>query len=142
MRKHHPASIRSRPSPLERALPQDFRSRLEAARLELRALFRAADQLGIASELPEEILRLFELDADFAEALHVMDIPPYDIDVYAMLRDTENSLATLAPARSEFLAKLEGVERRRLDARAAAVRATLLRQDAYIDIPGRDPRVG
>jgi hypothetical protein len=140
MRKSPHRSATAGPSVLERALPPSFRGRLEAARLDLRALFRAADQLGIAHDLPDEITQLFELDADLAEALHVMDLAPGGIDVRAMLRDTEASLASIAASRAEFLDSLAGPARKRLQARVPAVRATLLPQDAYIDIPGRDPR--
>ena len=140
MRKSPHRSATAEPSVLERALPPGFRGRLEAARLDLRALFRAADQLGIAHDLPDEVTHLFELDADFAEALHVMDLAPGGIDVRAMLRDTEASLARIAASRAEFLDSLAGPARERLEARVPAVRATLLPQDAYIDIPGRDPR--
>ena len=140
MRKSPQRSATAGPSVLERALPPGFRGRLEAARLDLRALFRAADQLGIAHDLPDEITQLFELDADFAEALHVMDLAPGGIDVRAMLRDTEASFARIAASRAEFLDSLAGPARKRLEARVPAVRATLLPQDAYIDIPGREPR--
>ncbi len=140
MRKSPHRSATAGPSRLEQALPPGFRGRLEAARLDLRALFRATDQLGIAHDLPDEITQLFELDADFAEALHVMDLAPGGIDVRTMLRDTEASLARIAASRAEFLDSLAGPTRKRLEARVPAVRATLLPQDAYIDIPGRDPR--
>jgi hypothetical protein len=142
MPSHRPRRSIATPSEIERALPAGFRSRLEAARLDLRALFRAVDQLGIAQDLPDEIQRLFELDADFAEALHVMDLSPHDIDVRAMLRDTEASFAEVTAARAEFLATLAAPDRKRVNARTPAVRATLSPQDAYIDIPGRDPRAG
>jgi hypothetical protein len=51
----------------------DLRSRLEAARLDLLALFRALDRMDLtAREIPQLILRqLFELDADYAEALWI-----------------------------------------------------------------------
>ena len=140
MRKSPHRSATAGPSLLERALPPGFRGRLEAARLDLRALVRAADQLGIAHDLPDETTQLFELDADFAEALHVMDLAPGGLDVRAMLRDTEASFARIAASRAEFLDSLAGPARERLEARVPAVRATLLPQDAYIDIPGRDPR--
>ena len=49
----------------------DLRSRLEAARLDLLALFRALDQMELSSaEIPQRLMRqLFEMDADYAEAL-------------------------------------------------------------------------
>ena len=45
--------------------------RLEVARLDLLALFRALDRMDLSpAEIPQRLLRqLFELDADFAEAL-------------------------------------------------------------------------
>jgi hypothetical protein len=138
-----PAAPRSRKlSATERALPPGLRGRLETARLELRALFRAADQVHIAQSLPDELHRLMELDADFAEALHVMDLSPPGIDARAMLRDTLASLDELADARDDFLDSLEAKQRKRLEAHLPSVRAGLPPEAAYIDIPGRDPTAG
>ena len=52
-------------------IPMDLRSRLEAARLDLLALFRALDQMELSpAEIPQRLMRqLFEMDADYAEAL-------------------------------------------------------------------------
>lgn len=52
-------------------IPADLRSRLESARLNLLALFRALDQMDLTpAEIPQRLMRqLFELDADYAEAL-------------------------------------------------------------------------
>ncbi|HMC60285.1 MAG TPA: hypothetical protein VKJ01_13930, partial [Candidatus Solibacter sp.] len=49
----------------------DLRPRLETARLDLLALFRALDRMDLSpAEIPQQLLRqLFELDADYAEAL-------------------------------------------------------------------------
>lgn len=127
------------PSAFERTLPPGLRHRLEVARLELRTLFRAADQLHVGQHLPDELQRLFELDADFAEVLHLMDMAPRTIDTRAMLRDTESSFNAVAPARAEFLATLRPPERKRFEAHVLTVRATLLPTAAYVDIPGRDP---
>jgi len=54
-----------------RKSPGDLGARLEAARLDLLALFRALDRMHLsAGEIPQRLLRqLFELDADYAEAL-------------------------------------------------------------------------
>jgi hypothetical protein len=51
--------------------PGDLRARLEAARLDLLALFRALDRMDLsAQEIPQRLLRqLFERDADYVEAL-------------------------------------------------------------------------
>ena len=55
--------------------PAGFRARLEGARLDLLALFRALDRMDLApAEIPQRSIRqLFELDADFAEALWALD---------------------------------------------------------------------
>lgn len=47
-------------------IPVDLRARLEAARLDLLALFRALDRLDLSpAEIPQRLIRqLFELDAD------------------------------------------------------------------------------
>lgn len=139
MRPNDGVSRNRKPSAFERGLPPDLRQRLENARLDLRALFRAADQLLIGQRISEELNRLFELDADFAEVLHLMDLPPRGIDVRAMLRDTEISFRSIPTARVEFLATLCTPERKDLEAQASRVRTALAPQDAYIDIPGRDP---
>ena len=59
-------------SPLE--IP-DLRARLEVARLDLLALFRALDRMDLSpDEIPQALLRqLLERDADFAEALWALD---------------------------------------------------------------------
>ncbi len=63
-------------------IPTDLRARLETARLHLLALFRALDRLDLsASEIPQRLLsQLFELDADFAEALWALDQPSHSLD--------------------------------------------------------------
>ena len=78
-------------------IPTDLRARLETARLHLLALFRALDRLDLsASEIPQRLLhQLFELDADFAEALWALDQPSHSLDFRAMLRDTLESLEQL-----------------------------------------------
>ena len=128
-----------RPTAFERGLPAGLRQRLENARLDLRALFRASDQLHIGQKLPREMRRLFELDADFAEVLHLLDLAPRGIDQRAMLHDTEASFRAIPAARADLLATLREPVRQRLEAHVPTVRAGLGPQDAYIDIPGRDP---
>ena len=132
----------SKPSAFEQGLPPGLRQRLENARLELRALFRAADQLFLGQHISPELNLLFELDADFAEVLHLMDLAPRGIDVKAMLRDTEDSFLSVADARADFLASLRTPQRKSLQIQASNVRVALLPEDAYIDIPGRDPNAG
>jgi hypothetical protein len=76
------------------AIPKDLRTRLEAARLDLLALFRTLDRMNLsAGEIPQRLLQqLFELDADYAEALWALDQPAGSLDRHAThLEDTASS---------------------------------------------------
>ena len=66
-------------------IPMDLRSRLEAARLDLLALFRALDQMELSpAEIPQRLIgQLFEMDADYAEALWALDQPPGSLSTAA-----------------------------------------------------------
>jgi len=119
-----------------------LRPRLEQARLDLLALFRALDQLHLSQELPDELHDLFVLDADFAEALCVLDQPSRPLDWTAMKRDTLASLEEINAARQYFLDGLPPKPRNKLEARTQMLRADLKPEDAYLLIPGRDPQVG
>lgn len=119
-----------------------LRPRLELARLELRALFLALDQLRFAQDLPEEVHVLLELDADFAEALCVLDQPARNLNWAAMTRDTLASLEELDPARQYLLDLLPPASRSQLVARTDLLRSELKPEDAYRLIPGRDPQAG
>jgi hypothetical protein len=127
---------------VERHVPPDLRRRLEAARLDLLGLFRALDSLHIAAYLPDELRDLFELDADFAEALAVLDHSVQGYDLVALQRDTLASLDDLLSAKADFLVTLDPNERARLDSRLPVVHATLDPREAYHDIPnsGAYPR--
>ncbi|MGQ0505771.1 MAG: hypothetical protein ACT4TC_10670 [Myxococcaceae bacterium] len=116
-----------------------MRGRLETARLELRALYRALDRLLLAQDFPDELRQLAELDADFGEALWVLDRPRSNFDMAAMTRDTEASLARLPASTDAFLGRFDAWTRARLVERAAATRTTVQQEDAYLDIPGREP---
>src|SRR6202161_3442563 len=85
-------------------IPVDLRARLEAARLDLLALFRALDRMHLAPEqIPQRLIRqLFELDADYVEALWALDQPPGKLNPRAMLRDTLAALEQLPAACSRF----------------------------------------
>ena len=85
-------------------IPSDLRARLEAARLDLLALFRALDRMHLAPEqIPQRLLRQrFELDADYVEALWGLDQPPGKLHLRAMLRDTSAALEQLPSACSRF----------------------------------------
>ncbi len=82
----------------------DLRARLETARLDLLALFRALDRMNLTPEqIPQRLLRqLFELDADYVEALWGLDQPPGKLNLDAMLRDTMAALEQLPAACSRF----------------------------------------
>jgi len=81
-------------------IPTDLRPRLETARLDLLALFRALDRMDLPpAEIPQRLIRqLFELDADYAEALWALDQPPATLDMPTMLRHTLIALEQLPEA--------------------------------------------
>ena len=85
-------------------IPGDLPARLEVARLDLLALFRALDRMDLSpAEIPQRLLRqLFELDADFAEALWALDQPEGNFDRRAMLRDTFTALDQLPSKCAQF----------------------------------------
>jgi len=121
------------------SIPADLRAHLEDARLDLLALYRALDRMLLAQDVPEELRELGELDADLAEALHVMDRPRGRFDYAAMVRDTLASLEKIPVVREKFLAGFDSVTRARLVERVVATRGVLRREEAYYEIPGRDP---
>jgi len=137
----HPAPV---PRTLPAAVPADLRPRLEAARLDSLALFRALDQMALTPvEIPQRLLRqLFELDADCAEALWALDQPPHQFDLRAMLRDTLAALEHIPVARARFRTKLSPAARHTLETLEPTVRKTLTPLEAYNQVPGRDPHSG
>lgn len=131
-----------RRSPL--VIPPDLRARLEASRLDLLALFRALDQMDLTPlEIPQRLLQqLFELDADYAEALWALDQPEGTFDLRAMLRDTLAALDQLPAATTRFrkhLAKTAYATLLRLE---PIVRHSLNPNEAYSMIPRREPQNG
>ncbi len=130
----------ARPSPVE--VPVDLRARLEAARLDLLALFRALDRMDLTpSEIPQRLIRqLFELDADYAEALWALDQPPGTLDLNAMLRDTLAALDQLPKAQKRFRKNLPRRAHPTLGQLESAVRNALRPAEAYNMVPGRDPQ--
>jgi len=90
------ARIMARRSAVE--VPADLRARLETARLDLLALFRALDRMDLTpSEIPQRLIQqLFELDADYVEALWALDRPPGTLDLKAMLRRYAGCSRTIA----------------------------------------------
>jgi len=122
----------------------DLRVRLEAARLDLSALFRALDRMQLQpAEIPQRLLhQLFELDADYAEALWALDQPPTSLDLQAMLRDTLAALEQLPEACDRFRAHLPRRAQAILAQLEITVRSGLDPAEAYSMVPGRSLRNG
>lgn len=125
-------------------IPPDLRTRLEQARLDLLALFRALDRMDLSpAEIPQGLIRrLFELDADYAEALWALDQQPGTLDSKAMLRDTLTALDQLPEAGARLRNNLPGRVHPRLAELETAVRQGLDHAEAYNMVPGRDPQNG
>jgi len=132
------------PRTFSSSLPADLRSRLEAARLDSLALFRALDRMvSTPFQLPQRLLhQLFELDADCAEALWALDQPAHRFDREAMLRDTLAALEHLPQARARFRKKIPPDLRPTFETLEATVRSSLNLHEAYNQVPGRDPHSG
>ena len=128
-----------RPSP---EIPADLRSRLETARLDLLALFRALDRMTLTpDQIPQRHIRqLFELDADFVEALWGLDQPPGKLDAHKMLRDTLASLDQLSGACSRLRRNLPSHAYPILAQLEPSTRLRLSPSEAYNMVPGRDPQ--
>ena len=125
-------------------IPIDLRRRLEAARLDLLALFRALDRMDLSpAEIPQRPLRqLFELDADFAEALWALDQPAGAVNLQAMLRDILAALDQLPDATARLRKNLPSRAHPALAQLEVTVRNTLRPREAYNMVPGRDPQTG
>ena len=125
-------------------IPADLRARLEAARLDLLALFRALDRIDLTPyEIPQRLIRqLFELDADYAEALWSLDQPPGALDLNLMLRDTLAALDQLPEAANRLRKNLPRRAHPALGQIEVTVRNGLLPAEAYNMVPGRDPQNG
>src|ERR1700676_4958901 len=120
-------------------IPADLRARLETARLDLLALFRALDRMNLTPErIPQRLLRqLFELDADYVEALWGLDQPPGKLNLHAMLRDTLAALEQLPAACSRFRKNLPPKPHSTLAHLKLTIRTSLNAADAYNMVPGR-----
>src|ERR1700687_2963258 len=125
-------------------IPIDLRPRLETARLDLLALFRALDRMDLSpAEIPQRLIRqLFELDADYVEALWALDQPPASLDLHAMLRDTLAALDQLPESRARFRTHLPRRAHDILTQLEITVRRSLDPADAYSMVPGRGPQNG
>lgn len=125
-------------------IPADLRARLETARLDLLALFRALDRMDLSpAEIPQRLIhQLFELDADYVEALWALDQPPVSLDLAAMLRDTLAALEQLPEACARLRTHLPTRAHRILPKLEITVRHCLDPAEAYSMVPGRDPQNG
>jgi hypothetical protein len=123
-------------------IPPDLRSRLETARLDLLALFRALDRMDLSpAEIPQRLIRqLFELDADYVEALWALDQNQETLDLRAMLRDTLAALDQLPSTTSRFKKYLPKRALPTLAALVPEVRKSLSPSEAYNMVPGIDPQ--
>ena len=128
----------------EAEIPADLRARLEAARLDLLALFRALDRMNLTpQEIPQRLIRqLFELDADYVEALWGLDQPPGKLSLNAMLRDTLAALEQRSAACSRLRQNLPPKAQITLPQLELAIRTNLNPAEAYNMVPGRDPQNG
>jgi hypothetical protein len=125
-------------------IPVDLRARLEQARLDLLALFRALDRMDLSpAEIPQRLMRqLFELGADYVEALWALDQPPASLDRHAMLRDTLAALDQLPGACAHFRTNLPRRAHAILAQLEITVRSSLDPAEAYSMVPGRSPQNG
>ena len=123
-------------------IPPGLRTRLEQARLDLLALFRALDRMDLSpAEIPQRPIRqLFELDADFVEALWGLDQSAGTLDLNRMLRDTLAALRQLPRACQQFKKRLPPRAHPALAQLESTIRATLPLSEAYSMVPGRDPQ--
>ena len=125
-------------------IPVDLRERLENARLDLLALLRALDRMDLTpAEIPQRLLhQLFELDADYAEALWALAQPPASLDLAAMLRDTLAVLDQLPEACARLRTHLPRRAHPILAQLEITVRRGLDPVEAYSMVPGRSPQNG
>jgi hypothetical protein len=125
-------------------IPADLRARLETARLDLLALFRALDRMNLTpQQIPQRLIRqLFELDADYMEALWGLDQPPGKLSLSAMLRDTQAALEQLPAACSRLRQNLPPRAQITLTSLELSIRTKLNPAEAYNMVPGRDPQNG
>jgi hypothetical protein len=132
------------PRHVSAGIPVDLRVRLERARLDLLALFRALDRMSLTPEqIPQRLIRqLFELDADYVEALWGLDQPPGKLNLQAMLRDTLAALDQLPAGCSRLRDNLPPPVHPILAQLEPDIRIKLNPAEAYNMVPGRNPQNG
>src|SRR5579863_10375837 len=133
-------AMRDRPTA---EIPAHLRPRLETARLDLLALFRALDRMNLTPEqIPQRLIRqLFELDADYVEALWGLDQPPGKLNLQIMLRDTLAALDQLPTACSRLRKNLPPQTLPTLSQLELAIRASLNPAEAYNMVSDPNPQI-
>src|ERR1700680_281550 len=95
------------------------------------------------SAIPQRLIRqLFELDADYVEALWGLDQPPGKLNLHAMLRDTLAALEQLPAACSRLRKNLPPKAHSILAQLEITIRKNLNAADDYNMVPGRNPQNG
>ena len=95
------------------------------------------------AEIPQRLIRqLFELDADYVEALWALDQPVGKLDPHAMVRDTLAALEQLPHACARFRQHLPSRAHPTVGTLEAQLRDRLNPAEAYSMVPGRDPQDG
>ena len=95
------------------------------------------------AEIPQRLIRqLFELDADYVEALWALDQPSASLDLRAMLRDTLAALVQLPEACVRFRQNLPRRAHPTVTQLEITVRNALEPTEAYNMVPGRNPQNG
>jgi hypothetical protein len=94
-------------------------------------------------EIPQRLIRqLFELDADYVEALWALDQPPSSLNLHSMLRDTLAALEQMPELCSRFRKNLPSRAHPILGQLESTIRRHLDPAEAYCMVPGRDPQNG
>jgi hypothetical protein len=89
------------------------------------------------AEIPQRLIQqLFELDADYAEALWALDQPPGTLDLRALLRDALASLDQLPEACARFRKDLPRRAHPRLAELEISIRNGLDPAETYNMVPG------
>ena len=93
------------------------------------------------SEIPQRLIRqLFELDADYVEALWGLDQPTGKLSLTAMRRDTLAALEQLTDACSRLRSNLPSRSQPTLSRLETSIRTNLNPAEACNMVPGRDPQ--
>jgi hypothetical protein len=85
------------------------------------------------------VWKLFEKDADYAQALGALDQREGGSDRRAKLRDAIKALDQLPSARAQFRKRLPTRTHPTLEQLEGSIRKKLNPKDAYNMVPGRDP---